>query len=183
MDLGRIRAGYLVAFLLLALAVVLPTVVRFLSHGDGPTVTIESPDGRTRSLTLSDLKRLPSITHRGSYQDQYDNWRDEGLYVGVPLTAIFGEEADYASVRVIATDGYEITIEREQVESAEYPMVLAYAFDGREVPGWTDGFRIAVLPEDGAVSNEEYEAVSAGSYWVKNVARMVLLATPRNSVG
>jgi len=30
------------------------------------------------------------------------------------------------------------------------------------------------LPLDGNVSNEEYNALSAGSYWVKNVDRLVL---------
>jgi hypothetical protein len=67
-----------------------------------------------------------------------------------------------------------VTIERARVEDEEYPMVLAYAFNGVEVPAWTDGFRIVVLPEDGRISNEEYAATSAGSYWVKNVVRLTL---------
>jgi hypothetical protein len=52
--------------------------------------------------------------------------------------------------------------------------VLSYAFDGVPVPTWSDGFRIVVLPLDGRVSNEEAQAVSAGSYWVRNVARIVI---------
>ena len=75
---------------------------------------------------------------------------------------------------VIANDGYTIEVERCRVEDPDYPMILAYAYDGVEVPSWEMGFRIAVLPEDGTVSNEEYGVESAGSYWVKNVVRLVL---------
>ena len=57
-------------------------------------------------------------------------------------------------------------------------MILAYAYDGVEVPSWEMGFRIAVLPEDGNVGNEEYGATSAGSFWVMNVEQIVLIEIP-----
>jgi hypothetical protein len=178
MAVGRIRVGFLLAFLLLSLAVLLPVVIRSSVRDEGPSVTIESVEGRARRITLSEMKRMPTVSRRGMYQNQYGNWRDEGVYVGVPLTAILGENESYRTLLICAEDGYEVPMERHRVESADYPVILAYAFEGEEVPLWVDGFRIAVLPEDGSVSNEEYEAVSAGGYWVKNVARIVLQLGP-----
>jgi hypothetical protein len=85
-----------------------------------------------------------------------------------------GDE-DYEIVEAVAKDGYRVTIERWRVEDSQFPMILAFSLDGVEVPDWEDGFRIAVLPEEGDVSNEEYGVESAGSYWVKQVVRLVLL--------
>jgi hypothetical protein len=91
----------------------------------------------------------------------------------VRLADLIGD-ADYETIDVVARDGYRVSIERRRVEDPDYPVVLAYAKDGVAVPTWEDGFRIAVLPVDGRVSNEEYDAGSAGSYWVKKANRIVL---------
>ena len=80
----------------------------------------------------------------------------------------------YTSLDVVAEDGYRMTIERWRVEDSEYPMILASRMDGVEVPEWEDGFRIAILPEDGGVSNDGYSVESAGSYWVMRVSRLIL---------
>lgn len=181
MAVVRVRRAYVVAFLLLIAAVVLPTVVRSLLQDGGPSLVIATSDGTTRSISLAEMKRMSSIVRRGAYQNQYGNWRDEGEYEGVRLSDLLGESEVYASIRVVAEDGYEMTIERERVESEAFPMVLAYALDGTEVPAWLDGFRIAVLPESGSVGNAEYGAESAGSYWVRNVARIILQGVPHNS--
>jgi len=174
--IGAIRRGVLLAWLLVIAAVVVPVVVRMAGPTPGPGVVIVGIDGSERSVLLAQMKRLPALTREGTYQNQFGNWRDKGIYTGVFLTDLIGDTADFSGIRAVATDGYEVTIDRDRVLDRDYPVVLAYAFDGQEVPTWADGFRIAVLPEDGAVSNEEYHAVSAGSYWVKNVARLVLLS-------
>jgi hypothetical protein len=163
-----------VAFIALIAAVVAPFIVRLALHADEPAVEIVSLDGITRKVPLSEMKRMPVLTREGTYQNQFDNWRDQGMYTGVRLTALLGSAGGYRSICVVASDGYELSIERERVEDLNYPMILAYAFDGLEVPTWEIGFRIAVLPEDGDVSNAEYNAVSAGSFWVKNVVRIIL---------
>lgn len=170
----RLRRWYLVAFITLIVAVVAPFIVRLAMHADEPAVEIVSLDGITRKVSLSKMKRMPILTREGTYQNQFDNWRDQGTYTGVRLTDLIGPAVDYRSIRVVAADGYELSIERERVEDPDYQMILAYAFDGLEIPAWGMGFRIAVLPEDGAVSNAEYNAVSAGSFWVKNVVRIIL---------
>ena len=169
-----LRRWYLVVFIALIVAVVAPFIVRIALHVDEPTVEIVSVDGTSRNVPLSKMKEMPILKREGTYQNQFENWRDRGTYIGVRLTDLIGSAADYSSIRVIATDGYELSIERERVEDPDYPMILAYAFDGLEVPAWKMGFRIAVLPEDGAVSNAEYDAVSAGSFGVQNVERIVL---------
>jgi hypothetical protein len=119
------------------------------------------------------MERMPALTRDGVYQNQYGNWRDQGTYTGVLLTDLIGTEG-YSAVEIVAEDGYRVTIDRVRVEDPDYPMVLAYRMDGIDVPNWEDGFRIAVLPEDGNVSNEDYDAQSAGSFWVKRVSQLIL---------
>jgi len=169
-----IRPVYLIGFLALIVAVVVPIVVRWAASPAGPTVAIVDASGRERTVALREIEGLPRVCRRGSYENQFGNWRDEGTYCGVLLTELLGAEADYASLAVIAEDGYRVEIERWRVEDPDYPVVLAFSFDGQFVPDWPDGYRIAVLPADGGVSNAEYGVESAGSFWVKNVARLVL---------
>lgn len=168
----NVRRGMLVAFAVLTVAVAAPLAVRWVLTPRGPTIGIELPSGVMRTVTLAGLRRLPVLTRQGEYQNQFANWRDAGMYSGVRLTDLLGD-VTYETVDVVAQDGYRVSIERERVENLDYPIVLAFAKDGLTVPAWEDGFRIAVLPEDGRVSNEDYNAVSAGSYWVKNVVRIV----------
>ena len=169
-----IRLAYLIGFLALTIAVVVPIVVRWAVAPSGPAIEIVDVIGRRRVITLREIERLPRLCRRGSYQNQFGNWRDEGEYCGVLLTELLDAEAEYASMTVVAEDGYRVEIGRERLEDPDYPVVLAFSLDGRSVPDWADGYRIAVLPADGAVSNADYGVESAGSYWVKNVARLVL---------
>ncbi|HCP32576.1 TPA: hypothetical protein DIT45_04975 [Candidatus Acetothermia bacterium] len=169
-----IRRSYLILFLLLVVAVVVPVLIRFVTDTNGPQIELIFTDGRARTVTRAQMKRLPALTREGTYQNQFGNWGDPGIYTGVRLTDLIGSEAPYTTILVQAADGYEMSIERDRVENADYPMILAYAFNGVEVPAWKMGYRIAVLPEDGNVGNEEYGVTSAGSFWVKNVVRVIL---------
>lgn len=162
------------AFVGLALACLLPVLVRTLASDRGPFVDIEHLNGTTRAVSLQEMKAGDVLRRQGEYQNQYGNWRDPGIYTGVLVSTLL-EDGDYSAVEVVADDGYRIVIERERIEDAKYPLVLAFSMDGVDVPQWEDGFRIAVLPEDGRVSNGEYDAVSAGSYWVKNVVRLTTI--------
>jgi len=172
---GRWRWSYVIAWGAILVALIVIGVLRATTPQAGPSIRWIDDRGVTRRLSLAEMKRLPALARRGSYQNQYGNWRDEGHYTGVPIAALIGEDAEYRSVRVTASDGYRVEIERARIESEAYPIVLAYAFDGLEIPAWKDGPRIAVLPEGGGVSNEEYNAVSAGSFWVKGVVEVELL--------
>lgn len=176
----NVRRGMVAGLGLLILATALPLGVRWLTQPRGPSFSIVLPDGAERRITLAALERMPQIVRRGEYQNQFGNWRDAGTYTGVLLVDLL-PRISYDAVDVVASDGYRATIERQRVEDPAYPMAIAYAFDGVPVPTWEDGFRIVVLPADGRVSNEGYQAVSAGSYWVKNVVRIVLTAATMTS--
>ena len=169
-----IRPAYLLVFLALILAIVSPIVIRWASAPDGPAIVIADPAGDERTIDLEEIERLPRLCRRGSYENQFGNWRDEGEYCGALLVDLLGVDVDYTSIVVVAEDGYRVEIERWRIEDSEQPIVLAFSFDGRTVPDWSDGYRIAVLPTDGGVSNADYGAESAGSYWVKNVSRIIL---------
>jgi len=176
MDVKRtVRVGYLIGFVALILASVIPIVVRWSSTPVGPTIAVVAADGRERRISGREIDAMPKLCRRGSYENQFGNWRDDGEYCGILLRDLIGSEAAYVSVRVVAEDGYSVEIHRQRIEDSDYPVVLATSFDGQSVPGWADGYRIAVLPEDGGVSNADYQTDSAGSYWVKNVARIELL--------
>jgi len=162
------------AFVILVLACLLPVVVRTLRSDREPSVDIEHLDGTTTSISLRELNARNVLERRGEYENQYGNWRDPGMYTGVLISDLLNDDA-YSAVEVVAEDGYRVVIDRTRLEDPEYPVVLAFRMDGVDVPQWEDGFRIAVLPEDGRVGNEEYDAVSAGSYWVRNVVRLVVL--------
>ena len=169
-----IRLAYLIGFLALIAAAVIPIVVRWTVAPSGPAIEIVDVVGRQRVVTLREIEQLPRLCRRGSYENQFGNWRDEGEYCGVRLADLLEPDAEYMAIVVVAEDGYGIELERWRVEDPDYPVVLAFSFDGRAVPDWTDGYRIAVLPPDGGVSNAEYGVESAGSFWVKNVVRLVL---------
>ncbi len=167
------RRRMVIGLVLLCLGVAAPLAVRWAAQPRGPFLEIEDPKAATWKIDLAALRRLPHIVRHGEYENQFGNWRDAGTYEGVLLTDLLAGMS-YNVLEVVGVDGYRVAIERWRVEDAEYPMVLAYALNGVSVPVWNDGFRLVALPEDGAVSNEEYRAASAGSFWVKNVVRLVL---------
>ena len=170
----KIERRYLVAFLFLVAVVIVAFSIRLATSLHLPSIDLVTLEGRDQKISLSQVKCLPSLTRIGRVQNQYGNWLNDGVYTGVRLTDLIGPEADYEVLLIEAADGYTIEIERERVEDLDYPMALAYAYNGVEVPDWKDGFCIAVLPEDGDVSNEEYGVPSAGSFWVKNVTKITL---------
>jgi hypothetical protein len=169
---NRQRVARLV-FVLLIAACLAPLVVRSLIPEGGPSIQIVEPSGDVRRITLSEMKKMPLLSREGNYQNQYGNWRDQGTYCGVLLTNLIGDHV-YTTLEIVAEDGYRMTIERWRIEDSEYPVILAFRMNGVEVPEWEDGFLIAVLPEDGGVSNVDYGVESAGSYWVIQVSRLII---------
>jgi len=150
-------------------------VLAVLRSGAPPEslVTVLGPE--EVGLSLSELRDLPALEREGSYQNQFENWSTPARYRGVPLSELLGHvypEHQPESVTVVARDGYRLTLSRERLTDPRYPVVLAYAKDGATPPEWEEGPRIAVLPEDGRVSNDEYGAESAGAYWVRGVVRL-----------
>jgi len=163
-----------IAFILLIVACVVPLSIRSFISQEGPSIEIVHASGDRQTISLVQIKAKPSLEREGSYQNQYGNWSASATYRGILLTDLLSDSGDYASVEVVAGDGYRMTVERWRVVDVDYPMVLAYQKDGNEVPNWEDGFSIAVLPDGGSISNVEYGVESAGSYWVKQVTQLIL---------
>jgi len=167
-----IQKRSLVLFLLLVAAAVAVLLVRWTLAPSEPGIEIVDVSGMTRTVALSEIRGYAIIERQGAYQNQFGNWGGDGVYTGALLRDLVGDE--YHSVVIVAADGYRVAIERHRVEDPAYPIVLAYCVDGVCVPDLSEGFRIAVLPDDGSVSNAEYGVESAGSYWVRDVVRLEL---------
>ena len=173
LDQARRQIVARIAFILLIVASVAPLVIQSVFSEAGPSIEIIDVHGDVRTISLLAMTESDPMTRDGSYQNQYGNWRDQGTYTGVLLSDLIPED-DYASIEVVASDGYRMTIDRRRVDDGDYPMALAFRMDGVDVPDWEDGFRIVVLPEDGGVSNADYGVESAGSYWVTRVSQLIL---------
>ncbi len=126
-------------------------------------------------LTLTALQDLPTVERDGSYQNRYGNWSPPARYRGVLLEELVRRhfpELWPREVTVVAEDGYRVTFSVEQLVDPRHPVVLAYAKDGLNPPAWDEGPQIALLSEEGRVSNEAYGAESVGAYWVQSVVRL-----------
>jgi len=167
-----IRRGPLAAFALIAVAVVAGFVVRWALAPRGPGIEIVDPQGMVRFVTLGEIRTHAVIEQRGSYQNQFGSWGGDAVYSGVRLRDLLPEGPE--GVAVIAADGYEVRFTLEQLLDDAYPVAFVFCVDGVCMPDLDGGFRIAILPEDGDVSNQDYGVDSAGSYWVRDVVRLEL---------
>ncbi|MFW9770148.1 MAG: metallophosphoesterase [Candidatus Thorarchaeota archaeon] len=141
------------------------------------------------TLSVSDLKLMEIVQGWSFFQNQYDNWRGYGEYVGVRVSDLVNlvgmREGDI--VRIRSFDGYEQDFGFENVypnmtwQNIQGDMVLAYSLNGTEVLDWTDGMRLVMLPSDEGYSNQDCENTSlpgmgynvypsAGARWVRFVS-------------
>ncbi len=166
-------------------------------------VNISSPSievsGRWGNITLhlEDLEQMNSTEAYSSFQNFYGNWRGQGTYRGVAVSDIINlvggvEPSDLVVVE--ATDGYSQVFCQTNVNpnaswlDTQGLMILAVMFNGTSMPDWSEGFRIAFLPPDGAYSNDDClntsclgqgcsSYLSGGSRWIGNVARIMVVAS------
>jgi predicted phosphodiesterase len=148
------------------------------------------------TLSLEDLLELGVIQGTSSFQNQLLNWGGQGVYRGVrvsDLIELVGGMNTGDTVRVISFDGYA----QEFCQGNLYPnaswfdlqgdMTLAFEFNGTSVPEWADGMRIAMLPADGAYSNDDcFQTsapgmgcdiyLSAGARWIRYVSIIEVVA-------
>lgn len=138
------------------------------------------------TLSLKDLLELPSIEGFSSFENQLNNWRGQGVYVGAlvsTLIELVGGMSIYDTLVVRSFDGYVQNFSYYNVYPnatwlyIQGPMILAYEYNDTQVLEWDDGMRIVMLPPDGAYSNEDAnqttetgDVVSAGSRWVRFVS-------------
>jgi predicted phosphodiesterase len=143
--------------------------------------------GVNEDVTLSqdDLLQMTPLSGFSSFQNQYDNWRGQGIYEGIAvadLLEFIGGMTTNDTLVVMAFDGYSQEFSYSNVYlnaswmEIQGPMVLAYSYNGTHVLDWTDGMRLVMLPSDGAYSNEDANltssnpVLSAGSRWVRFVS-------------
>jgi predicted phosphodiesterase len=158
---------------------------------DSPTLQLDSilVVGANEHVTLSidDLVLMDSIQGFSSFQNQFGNWRGQGTYKGVHIATLIELVGDINSalkIRIAASDGFEQTYcywnvyPNDSWYELQGDMILAYSYNNSIVPDWNDGFRLVMLPQDGAYSNEDCIATStagmgckiyqsAGARWVR----------------
>jgi len=160
---------------------------------DIPAVLVVGRDATSVNVSLTDMLSMTTVTKNGSYQNTYGNIRGFGLYTGVKVSDLLdlvGGSEENDTVRVTASDGYNMTFDRSKI----YPnasfveiqgdMVLAFEFNGTTVPDYEDGFRIAFLPDDEYYSNADANATTepdpsaAGPQWISNVVKIEVIPPP-----
>lgn len=137
------------------------------------------------TLSLNDLLQMVSIQGFSSFQNQYDNWRGQGIYQGIAISTLIdlvGGMKENDTLVVMSFDGYYQEFSYWNVYpnaswiEIQGPMILAYEYNGTQVLDWADGMRLVMIPPDGAYSNldatltSSIPVVSAGSRWVRFVS-------------
>jgi predicted phosphodiesterase len=139
------------------------------------------------TLSIDDLLLIDSIERYSSFQNQFGNWCGQGTYKGVKISTLIelvGGMNITSKIRIVASDGFEQNYcywnvyPNESWHEIQGDMILAYRYNNSIVPDWEDGFRLVMLPQDGAYSNEDcittsasgmgcHIYMSAGARWVR----------------
>jgi len=126
--------------------------------------------GESKEFTLADLKSFTSRTGTSVFQNSLGNWRDAGVYKGVPISVLVEEVGGIqeGDIMIATSDDnytqvfpYGNIYPSEEWKALQGEMILAYEFNGTEVPDWEDGLRIAFLPADEQFSNEDSDLTSS----------------------
>lgn len=134
------------------------------SPGTNPKneLTVLGVNGVSKEFTLAELKDLTNISGTSEYQNSYGNYKDKGIYRGVPIS-IFAESVggiQKGDILVVTSEDnytqiypYENIFPSTSWEAIQGTMILAYEFNGTKIPDWNAGLRIAFIPADGQYSN------------------------------
>jgi len=143
------------------------------------------------TLSLSDLLQMAPTEGFSSFQNQFDNWRGQGIYGGITVSTLIelvGGMGTNDTLVVTSFDGYFQEFSYSNVypnaswTELQGPMILAYEYNGTRVLDWTDGMRLVMIPPDGAYSNTDATltsstpVVSAGSRWIRFVSFLEVVA-------
>lgn len=155
-------------------------------------------DSTVLNLNLSDLEPLTTGESSGTStaQNRFENWRDNGVYIGVSLATLVelvGGMGANDVIKVNASDGYTQYYAYPNVyPNASYAplqgnLILAYSYNnttpGPHIGAWADGPRLVFLPPDQAYSVDDANQTthpawffgSGGARWVRNVATIEVL--------
>jgi len=144
------------------------------------------------TLSLDDLLAMEAMSGFSSFQNQYDNWRGQGIYSGVDISDLIelvGGMTINDTLIVQSFDGYTQEFGYSNVypnttwAEIQGPMILAYSYNGTLVLDWTDGMRLVMMPSDGGYSNldaiqtsESDDVISAGARWVRFVSSIEVIS-------
>ncbi|MHA2425443.1 MAG: metallophosphoesterase family protein [Candidatus Thorarchaeota archaeon] len=149
------------------------------------------------TLSLYDLSLLPQSSGFSSFLNQHGNLRGAGDYSGVlvsELVELVGGLSENQTLRITSSDGFEQMFSYSNVYPNtswyEYQgdMILSFQYNGTEVPTWTDGMRIVMLPTDGVYSGDDCAATSApgqgwnvypsaGARWIRYVSMIEVIGS------
>lgn len=180
----------LVMGIAVAILVAVPLIYLMNNSTDDPGAELVTVSGE--DMKLEDLEAMDTVSGTSSYQNRFNNWNEEADYEGVPLNELVPDMEEGDVLQVTASDGYSQKFSYHQVNptgeraSLQGDIILAYSYNGQKVPEWEDGPMIAVIPDDGEFSNDDLNMTksitsdfnrqsSAGSLWVKNVAKIEVL--------
>ena len=144
------------------------------------------------TLSLGNLLEMETVTRFSSFQNQYDNWRGQGIYSGVAISDLIdlvGGMAVNDTLIVQSLDGYTQEFGYANVYpnttwvEIQGPMVLAYSYNDTMVLDWTDGMRLVMMPSDGGYSNLDAnqtsvsgDVISGGTRWVRFVSSIEVIS-------
>lgn len=143
------------------------------------------------TLSLNDLLQMVPTEGFSSFQNQFNNWRGQGIYEGIAISTLIelvGGMTANDTLVVMSFDGYFQEFNYSNVypnacwSEIQGPMVLAYEYNETRVLDWADGMRLVMIPPDGAYSNMDAtltsstSVVSAGSRWVRFVSFLEVVA-------
>ncbi len=143
------------------------------------------------TLSLNDLLQMVPTERFSSFENQFDNWRGQGVYEGIAISTLIelvGGMGTNDTLVVMSFDGYFQEFSYSNVypnaswAELQGPMILAYEYNGTRVLDWTDGMRLVMIPPDGAYSNMDAmltsssPVVSAGSRWIRFVSFLEVVA-------
>ncbi|MGC9357450.1 MAG: molybdopterin-dependent oxidoreductase [Anaerolineae bacterium] len=133
-------------------------------------LTVVGLDGSpTKEFTMSEIHALPSYEGWGGWMTSTGRINAPEKYTGVPLTEVadlVGGLEPGTAVRVVAEDGYAMTISHDQIVNGDFivydpgtgeetttderlHVVLAYARNGEPLPDREDGnLRMMILNQD-----------------------------------
>jgi DMSO/TMAO reductase YedYZ molybdopterin-dependent catalytic subunit len=152
----------------------------------GGGLEIARADGETETLSDGDLRAMPSVEGYGGMLTSIGEVRGDGRYRGVPLEDLVGRSGglrEGEGLRVVASDGYAVTLSREQAlsggfagydrstgeeraDGVELRAALAYEVDGAPLDEEAGGpYRLVIVGDDP-------EIVSDAFFWVRSVVRL-----------
>ncbi len=145
-----------------------------------------------RTIYLNDLLEMNSTSGTARAETKINTWAGAGEYTGVELkdlVEVVGGMQPGDLLQITASDNYTGYLAYDNVypqnDTYEHQgkFILAYRYNGTQVPTWESGYRLVCLPVDGSFSNSDYFATtvpelrrsSASAIWICNVVSLKII--------